>query len=59
MIICYVLLKWCGCVKISYSLENHVPIEFNQDTSKSACEHRNRLQRERCAKQCIEIGWAN
>jgi hypothetical protein len=59
MIICSVLPKWCGCAEISYSLENHVPhinviVEFNQDTSKSACERRNRLQRERCARQCIE-----
>jgi hypothetical protein len=30
------------------------PVEFNQDTSKSAREHRNRLQRERRAKQRIE-----
>jgi hypothetical protein len=27
------------------------PAEFNQDTSKFAHEHCNRLQRERCAKQ--------
>jgi hypothetical protein len=38
------------------SLENHVPhidvpVEFNQGTSKSAHECRNRLQRERHAKQ--------
>jgi len=38
------------------SLENHVPLidvlaEFNQGTLESAHERRNRLQRERCAKQ--------
>jgi hypothetical protein len=41
------------------SLENLVPhinalVEFNQDTSKSACERRNCLQRERRAKQRTE-----
>jgi hypothetical protein len=39
------------------SLENlvshiDVPAKFNQGTSKSTHEHRNRLQRERHAKQC-------
>jgi hypothetical protein len=48
MIICYVLLKWCGCAEISYYLENHVPhinapIEFNQDMSEFAHERHNRL----------------
>ncbi len=48
MVICYVSPKWCGCAEIFCSLENHVPhinvpAEFNQDTSKSACERRNRL----------------
>jgi hypothetical protein len=60
MIICFVLLKWCGCVEISCFLENLVPhinvlIEFNKDTSESAREHRNRLQREQCARQHIEL----
>jgi hypothetical protein len=50
MIICFVLPKWCGCVKVSCSLENHVPhinilTEFNQDTSESARERHNCLQR--------------
>jgi hypothetical protein len=59
MIICSVLPKWCGCAEISCFLENHVPhinalIEFNQDMSKCACERRNRLQKEWCAKQCIK-----
>jgi len=40
-------------------LENHVPhidvpVTFNQDTSESAHEHHSRLQRKRCAKQCIK-----
>jgi hypothetical protein len=44
----------------THSLENHVPhinvqAEFIQDTSKSACERSNRLQRERHAKQCTEL----
>jgi hypothetical protein len=48
MIICFLLPKWCGCVEISYFLENHVPhinapTKFNQDTLESACEHCNRL----------------
>jgi hypothetical protein len=48
MIICSVLPKWCGCVKISYSLENHVPhinapAKFNQDASKFAHECHNHL----------------
>jgi hypothetical protein len=51
MIICYVLPKWCGCLEISCSLENHVPhinapIEFNQDTLESARECHNCLQKE-------------
>jgi hypothetical protein len=50
MIICPMLPKWCGCVEISYFLENLVPhinalAKFNQDTSKSARERHNRLQR--------------
>ncbi len=32
----------------------NAPVEFNQDTLKSARERRNRLQRERCAMQHIE-----
>jgi hypothetical protein len=60
MIICSVLPKWGGCAKISYSLENHVPhiivrVELNQDTLESARECRNRLQRERRARQHIEL----
>jgi len=60
MIICSMLPKWCGCVEISCSLENHVPhinvlAEFNQDTSEFACERCNRLQRERCAMQHIKL----
>jgi hypothetical protein len=48
MIICSVLPKWCGCVGIFYSLENHVPhinapTEFNQDMAESARERHNRL----------------
>jgi len=59
MTICFVLPKWCGCAEIFCSLENLVPhinvlAEFNQDTSKSARECRNRLQRKWCAKQHIE-----
>jgi hypothetical protein len=54
MIICSILLKWCGCAKISCSLENRVPAEFNQDTSEFARGRRNRLQREWRAKQRIE-----
>jgi hypothetical protein len=59
MIVCSVLLKWCGCAEISCSLENHVPhinvpTKFNQDTLESTRVRRNRLQRERRARQCIE-----
>jgi hypothetical protein len=48
MIIYFVLPKWCECVEISCSLENHVPhinapAEFNQDTLESARERCNRL----------------
>ncbi len=40
--------------------KNHVPhindlAKFNQNTLKSARERRNRLQRERRARQCIEL----
>jgi hypothetical protein len=42
-----------------HSLENHVPYinvpaKFNQHTSESACEHRNRLKKERYTKQCTK-----
>jgi hypothetical protein len=42
------------------SLENlvphiNVPVEFNQDTSKSACERRNCLHREQYARQRAEL----
>jgi hypothetical protein len=42
------------------SLENHVPhidvlVEFNQDTSESAHERRNRLQRERRARRRTKL----
>ncbi len=46
------------------SLENLVPhidvlVKFNQGTSESAHERRNRLQRERCAKQCEQPSFRN
>jgi hypothetical protein len=46
------------------SLENlvphiDVPVEFNQGMSKSAHERRNRLQRERRAKQCEQPSFRN
>jgi hypothetical protein len=33
----------------------NAPVEFNQDTSKSTCEHRNRLQRERRVRQRTKL----
>jgi len=33
----------------------NAPAEFNQDTSKSACEHRNHLQRKRRARQRTKL----
>jgi hypothetical protein len=59
MIIYSVLPKWCGCAEISYFLENHVPhinapAEFNQDTSESARERCNRLQKVRHVRQHLK-----
>jgi hypothetical protein len=46
--------------KQTHTLENHVPhinalAEFNQNTLECTCEHHNRLQRKRHAKQCTEL----
>ncbi len=39
----------------SFGTHINAPAEFNQDTLESAHECRNRLQRERHAKQCIKL----